>query len=151
MLYDEIRKDLPWNHPANTAPFQKVIRVYSDPGARPVQDDAGYALSHYAANVRVIGGAVPLARAKITDGLANTIVAGEAAGNYKPWGHPTNWRDPALGINHSPDGFGNLYRGGANMAFADGSVRFLKESIDPAVLKALSTPAGGEPLPEREY
>jgi hypothetical protein len=31
---------------------------------------------------------------------------------------------------------------------ADGSVCFISKDISPAVLKALSTPDGGEPLPE---
>lgn len=30
---------------------------------------------------------------------------------------------------------------------ADGSVRFVSQSIDPQVLKSLTTIAGGEPLP----
>jgi prepilin-type processing-associated H-X9-DG protein len=61
-----------------------------------------------------------------------------------PWGYPANWRDPALGLNRSPDGFGNGMGKGANFSFADGSVRFLANAVSPEVLKALSTPAGGE-------
>jgi hypothetical protein len=34
------------------------------------------------------------------------------------------------------------------MCLADGSVRFVSENIDPAVLKALATPAGGEMIGE---
>jgi hypothetical protein len=73
---------------------------------------------------------------------------GEVKEHFKPWGHSVNWRDPAEGINKSPDGFGAPWGGGAQFSFMDGSVRFISEGIDPAVLRALSAPAGGEKIPE---
>ena len=39
--------------------------------------------------------------------------------------------------------FWSLHSGGANIAFADGSVRFLSYSADP-IMPALATRAGGE-------
>ena len=38
----------------------------------------------------------------------------------------------------------SLHSGGANVAMADGSVRFLKESMAIRTLAALATRAGGE-------
>ena len=45
--------------------------------------------------------------------------------------------------------FGGTHPGGAMVAFADGSIRFLGESIDPQVFEALSTVAGGENIARR--
>ncbi|QEH36053.1 hypothetical protein OJF2_46110 [Aquisphaera giovannonii] len=42
------------------------------------------------------------------------------------------------------DNFWSLHPGGCHFAFGDGSVRFLKETIDAGVFSALSTRAGGE-------
>jgi prepilin-type processing-associated H-X9-DG protein len=89
---------------------------------------------------------------QITDGAASTLLLLETARDLRPWteGGPSSVRgvDPAtrphLGRGRP---FGGYHPGGANAAFADGSVRFLRDSIDPAVLEALSTVAGGETIP----
>lgn len=57
-----------------------------------------------------------------------------------------NWRDPALGLNKTLDGFGSPRGGLVTFAMADGSARTLNPNISPQVLKALSTPdAGNDP------
>lgn len=40
----------------------------------------------------------------------------------------------------------SYHTGGVNMAFADGSVRFIFDSMDPATYKALGSRNGGEPI-----
>jgi hypothetical protein len=147
-LYRRIDLKAPWDHPTNSEVFRTIVIEYQSPAVEQDRTPAGLALSHYAANVHVLG-AAPRSLKDFPDGASNTLLAGEAAGNFKPWGHPLNWRDPARGLNQSPDGFGSqAHRRVVLFVFADGSVRPLKTDIDLATLRALGTPAGGEQLPE---
>ncbi|APW61129.1 DUF1559 domain-containing protein [Paludisphaera borealis] len=54
---------------------------------------------------------------------------------------------PIIGLN-SPraggDSFWGLHPGGCNFSFCDGSVRFIKQTINPYILSALATRDGGE-------
>jgi prepilin-type processing-associated H-X9-DG protein len=88
----------------------------------------------------------------LKDGAAATLLLAETGVGNGPWsaGGPATVRglDPARQpyIGRARQ-FGGLHRRGLNVAFADGSVRFLKDTIDPKVFEALSTIAGGEQLP----
>jgi prepilin-type processing-associated H-X9-DG protein len=60
-----------------------------------------------------------------------------------------NVRDPARGVNRSPNGFGGPpSHHGANFAMADGSVRFISEKVSPSVMRALATPNAGDKADE---
>jgi hypothetical protein len=142
-LYKRINLSQPWDHPANAPALQTAVPWYQRADA-PTRDEAGRALSHYAGNGQVLGGDMPVSLPRLARGTAQTIVAGEAAGNFKPWGHPVNWRDPRHGINRTPDGFGWPDQAGARFLFADGSVRFFSSDTDSDFLKALGAPEVSE-------
>ncbi len=142
--YDE---NLPWNHTKNQELFQCVLPIFinSELNDAPLTDSDGYGLSHYAANSHVMGGNKSLKISDISDGTSNTLLIGEVNANFMPWGHPFNYRDPAIGINKSPHGFGGpTHRKGAMFVMGDGRVVTISDDIDPAALRALSTPNGGE-------
>ncbi|MEW4570091.1 DUF1559 domain-containing protein [Tautonia sp. JC769] len=150
-LYDRIVFERPWDDPANREPFRTEVLMFLNPGNENRRDAAGYALGHYSGNARLLGGEVPRSLEDVTDGSSGTILAGEVGTGFLPWGSPAQWRDPALGINRSARGFGGPFPGGANFLFADGSVRFVKETVDDRVLETLSTPSGHEPIPHDSY
>lgn len=147
-LFERIDLELPWDAPQNLGPLSTVIAAYANPvlGVEHKFDASGRALSHYAGNALVLGARAGLPLAAFTDGTSQTLIVGEVNARFKPWGHPVNVRDPRLGINRSPAGFGRPWTGGVNMLMADGSVRFVSDNIDPQVLEALTTPDGGEPV-----
>jgi hypothetical protein len=152
ILFKQINLDLPWNHEANRLHFQKPIFTYVSPAVSEQATSDGDALSHFAGNMYVFGTdkALRLNQEDFPDGTSNTLMAGQALGNFKPWGHTTNWRDPGLGINTTADGFGNPNTNQKYVLFllADGSVRTINENVKSEFLKAMAMPAGRQRIPD---
>jgi prepilin-type N-terminal cleavage/methylation domain-containing protein/prepilin-type processing-associated H-X9-DG protein len=73
--------------------------------------------------------------------------------NYRvPAGTPQEeFVGPYGAQNNRLRAFGSGHPGGANFAFADGSVRFLSDKTDLAALQPLSTRAGGEVVSANDY
>jgi prepilin-type processing-associated H-X9-DG protein len=90
--------------------------------------------------------------ADITDGLSYTMIVAESGRVGEPWlaGGPATIRGldtaelPYIGVGRQ---FGGVHPSGMNVGFADGSVRWVENSVNPRILEALSTIAGGETLP----
>jgi hypothetical protein len=142
-LGGELDDTRPWNDPANSAYFRGVVPAFLNPEVGVVRSPEGYALSHYAGNVHVLGRYPRLHEGELTAGRSNTILAGEMATRFKPWGDPSNLVDPGLGINQSPEGFGGPSGQRAYLGFADGSVRSFSAKTDPEILRRLSGPRSG--------
>jgi len=101
----------------------------------------------------------------ITDGTSNTILLGEHKSDRKldwhstwvglvPGGEEATAR--FLGVSdHTPnhpalhiDDFSSWHTGGVHLLFGDGRVRFLTQSVDLGVFRAITTRAGGEVVGE---
>ncbi len=147
-LYELYDFDQPWDSPANLSLAQTVIPAYqcpSDPSA------TGPETSY----VMVVGpgtlydGTEPTSLQDITDGTSNTIMLVEVTGAGINWSEPRDLdlEQIALQINApSGQGMGSKHPGGMNVAFCDGSVRFLSETIDPQTLERLITIDDGNPV-----
>lgn len=154
-LFSGIDLQQPWNGIRNRTAFETVVPTYrfsrrvpnpeltEEPG-----EVSGFALTNYAGNVHVLRPGRVMRKSDISDGTSNTILFGEVIEGLRPWGDPLNVRDPAAGINKGRKSFGSPFSQGCNILLSDGSSRFVSEDIAPEVLKALSTPASGDPVPE---
>ncbi len=140
-LYNQINPEFAWNSPENQGVFSTRIVSLQNP-AIPVPP--GEAVSHYAGNSHIFQNNKGWAFSDTTDGTSNTLAVGDVSTGFKPWGDPSNVRDPGQGIGNTPEQFGSPYRGGCHFLLMDGSVRFVSENIDRATLQMLATPAGGE-------
>lgn len=85
----------------------------------------------------------------ITDGTSNTMMVSEAVSGFDSWaaGGPGTVRgfETRPYIN-GPDGIGSQSPGGCNVLFADGSVRFISDSIDPETVERLAAMHDGQPI-----
>jgi len=64
---------------------------------------------------------------------------------------PPDWINVPACMNYGQFGFRSLHPGGANFAMADGSVKFIKDSVNPQTYRALATRAGGEVISADQY
>jgi prepilin-type processing-associated H-X9-DG protein len=149
-LYNAYNFDEPWDGPNNRKLLDKMPATYSYPGldGTPAsRTNISYFIFTGPETAVDAGPNSMVTIASITDGTSNTILAVEAQRDI-PWTKPED-------IPFDPNGplpeLGGFWENGFNALFVDGSVRSLKKSIMPNVLKALLTRAGGEVISSDSY
>lgn len=132
-LYNQIRRNEPYDSPHNRQFWSQMPKVYATPGTDPSQGKTRYQI--------FVGPNTPLhgPRPTITsiiDGTANTIMIVEG-------GKEVNWMAPEdINFPPSPGGFPGSNLGHPDdpsfqAVFCDGSTRDIPKSIDPVTLKHL--------------
>jgi hypothetical protein len=162
-LYDALDLRQAFDSPANASAAATILSVFICPTSpRGVQLTDGRGPCDYGGiyGERIQGPNQPpkgimiydhkYTSADVRDGLSNTlIVAEDTEWPDGQWINGRNLFDQAFAINAAPP-FENDIRshhpGGAHAVLADGSIRFLHESMDLQLLAALCTRDGGEPV-----
>ena len=160
--FNRLALDKAWDDPANAEIAALRMPLFLNPG---LGDDpkSRYGVTHYAAMAGVGKDAATLKITDkkagafgydrglrfldVTDGTSNTIGAMEVNKDVGPWiaaGRSTLRSLTAKPYINGPDGLGGATPAGMNVLMLDGSVRFISRDVDPSVLEAMSTIAGGE-------
>lgn len=138
-LHQMYNYDEPWNGPNNAQLANMMPEVYrcpSDPVS--VNTPAYLAIS---GTGTVFNNGEGSDFSSITDGTSNTIMVAEVAGANVNWLEPRDLDAATMSkaINATRDGgdVSSFHPGGAQVLFADGSVRFLSDNLDTATFSAL--------------
>lgn len=150
-LYDEFHLDEPWDSEHNKALIERIPPTYGNPaipGRRAEPGTTVYLAPRGEATIFPENSEGITIR-NITDGTSNTILIVEAnADQAVIWTKPEDWD---VGDPLDTDSLFGIYPTGTNTLFADGSVRFIRSTIDPKVLLKLFTRNGGEVIGSDEY
>jgi hypothetical protein len=138
-LYKEFKLNEPWDSPHNKKLLAKMPPVYKLPGAKPKHQYGTY-YQVFIGKDAAFEGKTGLALTAFTDGTSNTILLAEAAKDV-PWTKP---EDIPFDAGKEVPRLGGTWTNGFQTLFADGSVRFLSNSINKDTLKAMITRNGGE-------
>ncbi len=149
-LYKEFHLDEPWDSEHNRTIIDRMPPTYRCPGGgsrRADQSKTTYLTPRVKATI--FPGAEGIKIPKITDGTSNTIFVVDASNDRAvTWTRPDDWDiDSKLDLK----GIFGHHPGGTPFSFADGSVRFIKDSVAPGVLEKLITRDGGEVIGQDEF
>ncbi len=139
-LYRQYNFNEPWDSPINRRVLEQAPAIFRSPSEDQRSKNSSYFV--LTGPDTIYSDKQGTKVVEIPDGTSNTLLIVEAQRDV-PWTKPED-------IDYVPSQplpkLGGFFPGGFNAAFADGSVRFLYDTIDEKMLRALITKAGGEPI-----
>ena len=142
-LYEQFHLDEPWDSPHNlplAARMPHQFRCPSDSTSKPnatsyvaVSGEGTFFPPHRTVSLK-----------DVKDGRSMTIMVGEIRSSTIVWTKPEDvvFDDQFDGVSN----FSSSHPGGAQFLLGDGSWRFIRNTTDPKIWRALATVAGGEPV-----
>ncbi|WP_442484269.1 M56 family metallopeptidase [Aeoliella sp. SH292] len=144
-LYQQYRKDEPWDSEANKQVLAKIPAIYRAPSDDLTSTDAGYfVLTGPTTAFSTEGEGTRME--DITDGTSNTIALVDAKRDI-PW---TNPEDIAYDAAKPLPEFGGRHPGIFLAGFTDGSVQAIANEIDQQMLRWMIEKADGNPINRAE-
>ena len=148
-LYDRFDLDQPWDAMENQLLVDEMPAEYRSPALNAVRGrETHYVLITGAGTLFPTTG--PHGPSHVTDDPAKTLLVVDSSrllATGMPWMGPMDLDISQMSMTIGTDIGGN-HRGGATAVMVDGNAHFLSESLEPAVVRALITPRGGEGLPD---
>jgi prepilin-type processing-associated H-X9-DG protein len=147
-LYNKFKLDEPWDSPHNKELLKEMPPTFKCPD-RVKAEPFTTTYRGFVGAGAIFETGQDIGIASVTDGTSNTIAVVEAS-EAVPWSKPA---DLPFDQQAKPSlhGAGSSHPGGFNCGFADGSVRFIKNSVSAAVFQALITRNGGEVISSDAY
>jgi hypothetical protein len=139
-LYAKFHLNEPWDSPHNLALLDQMPNGYACPTDRTLKRGMTSYLAVVGPGTAFMPDFKPVRLDDFTDGTSTTFLVGESRRSV-PWTMP---EDLAFDVPLPLNGLGSHHKDGFNALLADGSVRFLKDSINPSVLRSLFTRSGNE-------
>lgn len=141
-LFDQFHRDEPWDSPHNKHLLDRMPTVFVLPGSQSAPGMTFYRSISGPGALFDPADKVAPTYASATDGLSNTVAIVEAR-EAVPWTRPDSEipidNEGATASNALRRQFGGHFPGGANVLLLDGSVKFMKETIDAQNLKSVLT------------
>lgn len=155
-----------WKDKANESVKQSIPTLLNPSQTNPPRAD-GYGVTNYVGiagigkdaatlplndkNVGFFGYDRVVKFRDVTDGTSNTMMVTDSSKDFGPWSQGGTATIRALTTKpyiNGPDGIGSPHAGIINVLMGDGSVRSVRQDIDPKIFEALSTIHGGEEVGE---
>lgn len=140
--YSRVNKSEAWNGPTNRSLLDRDWKVFADPEDHPTSLTP-YRVFHDNGALWDSDPKRRLPLDRIPDGASNTILIAESTVQV-PW---AQFNEHQFDPNGSLPELGRASRNTFFLAMADGSVRVVKKSVAPNILRAAVTRDGGEQLP----